>query len=203
MARRNCRIQNFLLFVLFVLFATPCVAQERREWEIFGGYSFERSDVREYYKSTPAIYTFRNQYANLNGWDVSVTENINRWLGGTLDVSGHYKTPKLLGTPNQEQMYSILYGPRFSFPTRFPRSVPFVHVLIGAIHSSVKVTPVGPHASDTSFAMVAGGGLDVNLGSTVGIRVFQADYLRTSPLGTRPDGYRASAGVVFYLGNTK
>lgn len=201
MAQGNCRIQNFLLLFLFVLFAAPCVAQERAEWEIFGGYSFQRSDVREYYKTTPVIYTFRGQYANLNGWDVSVTENMNRWLGGTLDVSGHYATPTFRGTPNRQRMISILYGPRFSFRTpRLPMGLPFVHVLIGAVHSDVSVTPVGPHASDNSFAMAVGGGLDLNLGSTASIRVLQAEYFRNNPLGTRTGNYRASAGVVFHLG---
>ena len=195
------RGRGVLLLSLFVLLATPCVAQERPEWEIFGGYSFQRSDVREYYKSTPVIYTFRGQYANLNGWDVSVTENVKRWLGGTLDVSGHYATPTLRGTPNRQRMVSILYGPRFSFQTpRLPMGLPFVHVLIGAVHSDVRVTPVGPHASDNSFAMAAGGGLDLNLRSNAAIRVLQAEYFRNNPLGTRTSNYRLSTGVVFHLG---
>lgn len=154
--------------------------------------------MRQYFKSSPILFTFRNQYVNLNGWEASVTENLNRWFGGTLDLSGHYKTPQLLGTTNRERMFSILYGPRFSYRT--PSFVPFAHVLMGAAHAAVKVTPVGPHASDNSFAMAAGGGLDVNLGSKAAIRLFQVDYFRTNVLGTRPHNYRASAGVIFYLG---
>ncbi|MBI4482280.1 MAG: hypothetical protein HY652_05255 [Acidobacteria bacterium] len=199
MAQKNGPIQNFLqLFLIVLSFATPCVAQETPAWEFFGGYSFQRSDVREYFKSSPILFTFRNQDVNLNGWETSVTENLNRWLGGTLDLSGHYKTPQLLGTRSRERMFSILYGPRFSYRT--PSVIPFAHVLMGVAHAAVRVTPVGPHASDLSFAMAAGGGLDVNLGRKAAIRVFQADYFRTNLLGTRQNKYRASAGVVFYLG---
>ncbi len=66
-----------MVFPLFIFsFATPCLAQEIPEWEFFGGYSFQRSDVREYFKSSPIIYTFRGKYASLSGWDASVTENL-------------------------------------------------------------------------------------------------------------------------------
>lgn len=185
---------RFFLFVLF--FATPCVAQEIPAWEFFGGYSFQRSNVREYYKSTPIIFSVRNQYADLNGFDAAVTENMNRWFGGTLDFGGHFGSPQLLGTTSREQRYSILYGPRFSY--RRPWGIPFAHILLGAAHTGVKVTPTGPHASANSFAVAAGGGLDVHLGRKVAIRVFQAEYFRTGALGTRPNSYRASAGVVLF-----
>lgn len=202
MTQKNGRIQAFLHFSLIVLFfATPCLAQETPAWEIFTGYSFQRSDMRTYFKSTPIIYTPRGRYLNLGGWEASVTENVNHWLAGTLDISGHYKSPQILGVTNREVMYSILYGPRISYRTRW--AVPFGHVLMGAAHANVKVTPVGPHASDTSFAVAVGGGLDLNLGGKATVRVFQTDYFRTNILGTRPDGLRASAGVVFYLGKGK
>src|SRR5947208_15950661 len=108
------RLRPLVVLFLFLLLAKPSFAQETREWEFFGGYSVQRTNVREYYKSTPIIYAIRNRYENLNGWDFSITENRNRWFGGTLDVSGHYKTPILSGSNNREQMHSILYGPRFS-----------------------------------------------------------------------------------------
>ncbi len=100
------------LLALILLFAAPCFAQETPEWQFFGGYSFQRADVREYFKTTPIIYTFRHDYVNMNGWDFAVTENRNRWFGGTLDLSGYYKTPQLGTVSNQEQLYSILYGPK-------------------------------------------------------------------------------------------
>lgn len=199
MAQKNFRTQSVLQLFLFLLFpVTPCIAQTAPAWEFFGGYSLQRSHVREYFKSSPILYTFRDASINLDGWKASVTENRNRWFGGTLDLSGHYKTPQLLGTTNQERMFAILYGPRIFY--RMPWVVPFAHVLMGAAHADVKVTPAGPHDSDFAFAMAAGGGVDLNLGSRAAVRLFQAEYFRTKALGTRPDHYRASAGMVFYLG---
>ena len=196
------RIQNLLQLLLLVsFFAAPCVAQEAREWEIFGGYSVQRSDVRQYYRSSPVIYTFRGQYADLKGWDASLTENLNGWFGGTLDISGHYRTPQLLGTANRERMHSVLFGPRFSY--RIPHITPFAHILMGVAQAKVAVTPVGPNASDLSFAVAAGVGLDLSLGKNAAIRVLQADYFRTNLLGTRPESFRGSAGLVFYLGGRR
>src|ERR1051325_8109476 len=134
----NRPLQNLLpSFLLIFLFSLTCIAQEAPAWQFFGGYSFERADMREYFKTTPIIYTFRHHYVNMNGWEFAVTENRNRWFRGTLDLSGYYKTPVLLGVSNREHIYSILYGPRFSFAQPF--GTPFAHVLFGAAHTSTAV----------------------------------------------------------------
>lgn len=202
MSQRNCRIRKvFQLSLLILSLATPCLAQETPAWEFFGGYSVQRSNVREYFKSAPAIFSVRNQYATLNGWDLAVTENMNRWFGGTLDVSGHYKRPHLLGISNRERMHSILYGPRFSF--RMPSLVPFTHLLFGITRANAAVTPTGPHISDTSFTVAAGGGVDLNLRGKASIRLLQAEYFHANSLGSNQNNYRAAAGVVFHLGKSQ
>ena len=195
------RKPNLLVLLLIVLLGVPCFAQETPEWQFFGGYSFQRADVREYFKTTPIIYTFRHHYINVNGWEFAVTQNRNRWFGGTMDFSGYYKTPRLLGVSNREHIYSILYGPRFSFAQPF--GTPFAHVMFGAANTSTSVTPTGPHASDFSFAMAVGGGFDLPLQSHTSIRVLQADYLRANALGSGQNNFRLSAGVVFNLGRVK
>ena len=189
--------------VLLLLFATPCLAQETPGWQFFGGYSFQRADVREYFKTTPIIYTFRHHYVNMNGWDFSVTENRNRWFGGTLDVSGSYKTPQVARISNKEQIYSILYGPRISYPKPLFGGSAFAHALFGATHTSVSVTPVGPHASDFSFGMMLGGGFDYPLRNEISVRILQAEYFRNTSFGAGQNNYRLSAGVVFNLGKAK
>jgi hypothetical protein len=193
------RASTFLLLTL--LMATPCFAQEAPAWEFFAGYSFQRADVREYYKSTPIIYTFRHHYVNMNGWEASITENRNRWFGGTLELSGYYKSPRVLTTSNRDQIHSILYGPRFSY--RRPYGTPFVHILFGGARTSVSVEPTGPHPSDWSFATALGGGFDMTLKNNAAIRVLQVDYLRTNALGTGQNNFRISAGLVFHLGVAK
>jgi hypothetical protein len=94
---------------------------------------------------------------------------------------------------------SLLYGPRFT--TRFGFGTPFAHALIGAQYATVKVTPVGPKASDLSLAMAFGVGFDLNLGKRAAIRVVQADYFRSNnTLSPRTNGFRASAGFVWKSG---
>jgi hypothetical protein len=189
------------LFLLVLLLAMPSLAQEFRPWEVFAGYSFQRADVREYYKTSPIIYTFRHHYANLNGWETAVTENVNHWFGGTLEFSGYYKTPQFLNVSNREQLYTILYGPRFSY--RKPYGTAFVHGLLGAARTSVDVVPTGPHATDYSFALDMGGGVDLTLTNQTAVRLLQLDYLRTNALGSSQNNYRLSAGIVLRFGKGK
>jgi opacity protein-like surface antigen len=190
-----------LVLVLFLLLPVLGFGQDTREWEFFAGYSLQHSHVREYFKSTPSIYSVKNLQENLNGWNVSVTENLNKWFGGTFDASGHYKTPVLSGSSNREQMHTFMYGPRISLHTA--HIVPFGHALFGAAISSVKVQPTGPHASETSFAVAAGGGVDLNLSDSVAVRLIQADYLHADALGSSQNNYRAAAGIVFRVGKSK
>ena len=192
------------LLLLLVVSAAPAFAQDTPAWQLFGGYSFQRAEVREYLKTTPIIYTFRNDYVNMNGWDFAVTENRNHWFGGTLDLSGYYGTPQVANISNSEQIYSILYGPRITSPRPLWRgATAYAHALFGASHTSVSVTPTGPHASDFSFGMAVGGGFDLPLQNNFAVRVLQLDYFRPTAFGSGHNNFRLSAGVVFNLGKTK
>jgi hypothetical protein len=195
-------IRTILASLLIVAFGGVCFAQNTPQWEVFTGYSFQRADVREYYKSTPIVYTFRHHYVNMNGFEASVTENMNRWFGGTLDFSAHFKTPQVLGVSNRERIYSVFYGPQFSY-RKSSLGTAFAHVLLGGTHTGVSVEPTGPHASDFSFSFALGGGVDLTLTNKAAVRILQADYLRTSALGTNQNSYRLSAGMLFRLGKPK
>lgn len=190
-----------LLPVLIVLLgsALPGRAQNTPAWELFGGYSLLRTDMREYFKQTPIIYNFRGRYTGLQGFEVSITENKNRTVGGTFDFSTHFNGPVIGGVPNKQRSYSLMYGPRLT--ARFGFATPFAHALFGAQYATVKVTPVGPRASDLSLAMAFGVGFDLNLGKRGAIRLVQADYFRSNnTLSPRANGFRASAGFVWKLG---
>lgn len=192
------RTLRILLLVLSI--AAPGYAQTIPDWEVFGGYSWQRSNLREYFKSTPIIYSVRNKAGNLNGFDVAFTENINPWFGGTLDISAHFATPEIATVRTRERMYSVMYGPRFSF-RKWPGWTPFGHVLAGVANMDAKVTPTGPHLSDTSFGLAAGGGLDVKAGGKTAFRLVQAEYFRANSLGASQNNFRLSAGVILYLGS--
>jgi hypothetical protein len=199
MHRKLTQIVPCLLAMLFS--AISCLAQQPPAWEIFGGYSYQRSNVREYFKQTPILYALRDRNTHLDGFAFAATENLNRWFGGTLEVSGHYGDVEAGTVTTRQAVHSLLYGPRFFYRTRW--ITPFTHVLVGIAHASAKVTPVGPHASAFSFGVAAGGGVDVNVGKMLSVRPLQVDYFRANTLAASDNGYRASAGVVFRLGEQK
>lgn len=194
----------FLILFMIARFTNASEAQSSDAWQFFAGYSYMRANVREYFKTsvtTPigsgSTYSINNRYANLNGWDVSITENVKSWFGGTLDASGHYGSPQLLGTSTAQRAYSILYGPRFFRKGR--KFTPFGHVLFGITHVNAEVSATGPHISDTSFTAAPGGGLDIAFLKKSYFRLFQAEYFHTNLQGDSHSHLRVSTGVVFDL----
>ena len=192
--------KTLLTILLLAAPSLPSFAQTAA-WEFFGGYSMQRTNVRDYFKSTPIIYAVHNRYENLNGWNFSITENMNKRFGGTLELNGHYKTVPFQGINSSQKMHSIVYGPRVSL--RKSAFVPFVHLLVGIALADVRVKPTGPHLSDKSLAIAAGGGLDLNLWKGAAVRVLQAEFFHANALGSNQNHYRASAGIVFHVGKEK
>jgi outer membrane protein with beta-barrel domain len=195
-------IRTLRILLLVLVIAAPGYAQTIPSWEVFGGYSFQRSNLREYFRRTLAggitVVDVRNRGGNLNGFDVSFTENINPWFGGTLDITGHFAAPEIGAVKTLERMYTVSYGPQFSYRKR-PGWTAFGRVLAGAAHAEAKVTPTGPHLSDTSFALAAGGGLDMKFRGNTAIRILQAEYLHANSLGASQNNLRLSAGIILYF----
>jgi len=173
------KVLQVIAFLLFV--SLPAMAQNVPAWDIYGGYSYMRAD-------------FSGANQALNGWDFAVGENLNSWFGGVLNFTGHYAHP---GGTNVN-VYSYAYGPRFTF-RKIKYLVPFTQVLVGAVRGSAGY--LGLSQPKTDFGFAAGGGLDIRLGKYVGVRLIQADYLSTPFFHLRQDNFRASAGLVFYLGS--
>ncbi|MBI1984467.1 MAG: outer membrane beta-barrel protein [Acidobacteria bacterium] len=175
-------MRRFLRLIPLVLFlSVPATAQDKApQIEMFGGYAYALAD-------------FSNESVNLNGWNFSLTENVNSWFGGTADFSGHYGQPSGVNV----NAHMFLFGPTFAL--RRSRSfTPFSHVLLGGIRASRGY--VGVSESATKFAAAFGGGIDVKIHEIVAIRVFQADYFVTPFFGLRQDNVRVSGGIVLRFG---
>lgn len=179
-------MRRFLwLIPMVLLLSVPLRAQEAApakvpQVEIFGGYAYALAD-------------FGNEDVNLNGWNFSLTENVNSWLGGTADFSGHYGQPSGVNV----NAHLFLFGPTFTL--RKSRSIaPFSHILLGGIRADRGF--IGVSESVTKFAAAFGGGLDLRVHEKVAIRLFQADYFVTPFFGQRQDNLRVSGGIVFRLG---
>lgn len=151
--------------------------------EVFAGYSYLSVD-------TSGASSDRQ---SLNGWNAQANINANRWFGLTADVGGYYGSPFNVSVHD----YSFLFGPTLTY--RSEHVAPFAHALFGVNHIDASVGAEGS-GSDTAFAMAFGGGIDIPLKPHFGIRLVQADWLRTQHFDTDQNNIRLSAGVLFMFG---
>lgn len=228
-------MHKLVLIALLTIFCGTLTyaQQETPRVEVFAGFSQNRLDVsdlndafREITDETGVRFdTGLSDRTTLNGFNASVTGNINRVFGIKGDVSGHYDTRSFtipratleeiapgefdsdLDVRVRSQFYNFLAGPHVK--ARGRRVEPFAHALFGVAHtrnslnfSNTQVS-VGDLVdtsnieSETSFAMAFGGGLDIRVSERFAIRAIQADYNPTFFSNTRQDNIRLSFGIVF------
>ncbi|HVA00036.1 MAG TPA: hypothetical protein VMV34_00120 [Terriglobia bacterium] len=184
-----------------VVFTLPqlAIAQRVQSVEFFGGYAYLRDNLSSTYSP---FYSFPTPFGSnfpLNGWQASITENATDWLGITQEFGGFYGTQRLQGFDNHFSMFSILSGPRFSYP-RLKGVTPFAHALFGYDQTTVSLPGSNLSARSSSYAMALGGGMDVKVSRRLAVRLFQADYYLTRDFGSSQNNLRFSAGMVFRFG---
>lgn len=191
-------MRTMVLILVLLLLPLTATAQETPKVELFGGYSY-----------------FRNEGGSgIHGWNGSITTNLNKWFGLVADVSGHYDSQSFRFTDvrgnvgvfdGETNRHTILIGPRFSYRNR-SRVVPFAHALVGVTRLHEETTNLATDFStvfkgnNSGFAVVAGGGLDVEMSRNLALRLIQADYFVTRVSGTQHNA-RISIGLVFRLGS--
>jgi hypothetical protein len=160
---------------------------------------------------------------NANGGGGQFVYNFNKWVGGVVDVGavtrGSFDNFNVDAT-----VINFVAGPRITYHNH-SRFVPFGQVLFGGAYStaSAQVTLLGGafvppgivlpspvtarvNASNTGFAMMAGGGLDIKVSKHIALRPIGADYyltripsLLTGDTSNR-NNFRYSAGINFLMG---
>lgn len=163
--------------------------------------------------------------ASNKGFEVSVTGNVNKYLGFKGDISAHFDSKRAQGVFNQScttppcptstqdfkldtRLLNFLVGPEIK-GRNHTRLTPFAHALFGVAHGTSEFQTSGPiltlsdRGSDTGFALALGGGLDVRATSRVGFRAsmdYNPAFLGNSEFGRsgRRDHVRFSLGVVFH-----
>ena len=197
-------MRKTLVFSLLFLTSFLAAAQDVPRFEVFGGYSYAN-----------ASRNFGVDRPSLNGWNASLTGNVNRWLGVVGDFSGYYGSPSVNAATGvicaippcplpvvsfDTKVHTFLLGPQVSFRTG--RFTPFAHALFGLGHTSVRIdnpfSTVGT-LTNNAFAMALGGGVDINMTSRFALRV-QPDYLQTDFLHQTQKNFRISTGLVFKFG---
>ncbi len=170
------------------------------KWEVNAGYSYINFQPGE---------TFDGM--NVHGATGGVAYNVRRYLGLVAEIGGGRFDRRLDQNVAQPisvngGLFTYLFGPRLNM-RRFDRFVPFGELLLGGARGGEAIT--GTAAGHSSFAMAAGGGVDVVLTPNLAWRFAQIDYLMTNFSGnqvggtSRQDNLRLGTGIVLRLGNTK
>jgi hypothetical protein len=138
---------------------------------------------------------------NVHGGSASVAYNLNNWVGLVADLGGYHFTGLPAGLDSN--MYTYLFGPRFSFRNS-GRIIPFAQVLFGG--GRLNASSGGIQAGENGFATAIGGGVDLPLYRHLSLRVLQAEYVLTR--FPRNDGstatqnnIRISTGLVIRFGS--
>jgi hypothetical protein len=117
-----------------------------------------------------------------SGWQGAISGNVNEKFSIVGDFGGHYK--------DGGSALEYLGGPRYTH--RLDKAAVFAHALYGGTHFS--------DGGGNHFTMAYGGGVDVNAGMNVAIRIVQVDWALIKEAGTwEKNNVRFGFGVVFKM----
>jgi len=167
-----------LICIVFILSISSLAQTADPKWELFGGYSYLRSNPGG-----------GSDSADSHGWNASLDYNFTEHWGFKGDFDGHYCC-------DGQKEHNVLFGPQLQFHLRSARI--FFHGMAGLSHGNAPAV----HFSDTVFAWAAGGGFDYPLGAKKrwALRLAQVDYLGTHYAETSQHHFRYSGGIVFDFG---
>lgn len=140
---------------------------------------------------------------SMNGGDAWAAYNFTSSLAAVAQFSAHHAS-NVNGSGADLTLKSYLFGGRYSWRNS-SRFMPFGQALFGGSHAGTNLSSGGPVLGNTSnsFALSAGGGLDVSLTQHFAVRAFEADYFRTQfPNGVndRQNNLRLGAGLILKWG---
>jgi hypothetical protein len=204
---------------IILLFAIVAAAQGTAQMETFLGYTYVRMN------STTNAANF-----SFNGGSSQYAYNFNRWISAVADL-GVVHNGRIDNFPVDDTIFNFLFGPRVSLG--YPRIPPYFPALFGGVYltgsSQIDVIPAFPAASiylpgqggvvlpggaltarvvtsQTTFAVTAGGGLDMKINKHFTFRPIQLEYFMTRLQNLRTQGennhksLRYSAGFNFTFG---
>lgn len=191
-----------LSLVFLGIFARPAAGQDVPKAEISGGYQL--------------LHLGGSDGETLDkGWYADLAGNLSKVVGIVFQVSGNYKTEQETVTNGgltvsatvHVRTYEYMGGVRFN--ARPNRNVtPFGQFLVGAFHIGGEGTATATANGETLFAesssagsltdfvMQLGGGVNVMISKSVGVRA-GADYQRIFDSEGGVNGFRFALGGVF------
>ncbi len=122
------------------------------------------------------------------------------------EIGGEYAS-NIDHTSADLTLTSFLGGARYS-RRWFKEIAPFGQLLLGGAHASGALTPTssGQSSSANAFAMVAGGGMDLEMSRHWKVRLIEVDYFLTrfdNRSNDHQNNLRVSLGVAYRFGGRK
>ena len=199
----------------FLSFALTAAAADSPGFEAYFGF-----DWVKFNPDTTNIPSF-----NADGGSAQFVYNFYKGVGLTFDAGA--VTKSTFGGVFDNRQTHFLIGPRYGFHNH-SRFTPFGEVLFGGAEASVSTSIIEAPtvlpstsitvpdnvsakltASRTSFAMMAGGGVDIRLSKHFTYRLIDADYFLTRPISFLSGGnvnknnLRVTTGVALTWGEPR
>jgi hypothetical protein len=204
-----------MLIVMLVFVAASAGVAHAQGGNLFVGYSFEQDNVQS--------------GVGLHGYNAGGTFNLTSNVAVEGNLAGHHGNTVTLSQSapagaitHKDDIFTYVFGPKLTQTIGSDNNFElFTHFLIGGsnVHSSSQNSGAfggaSSSASGSGFAFLAGGGLDWFHG-TWGIRLFEADFVRTSNItmtsgcggtcvqkvsGDSANNFRFATGLLFHWGN--
>ena len=162
----------------------------------------DRLDIAVMYTTARSNQNTGNSFW-LQGGSTQADARVWRSISAVADVAGSH-----VGNINSNgvalNLLTATFGPRVSFSNQSAKVIVYGQGLLGYARGFSSVFPGASGATDSasSFALLAGGGANLNVSPRLAIRLAEVDWLRTQlPNGTSDveNNLRLSFGVVLRL----
>lgn len=162
-----------LIMGVFSLSAFAAESGSYPKAEVYGGYQYTRLEGG----------------VNASGFDFGATGNFSDYFGITADIGTAFKTQNGVSFNN----YTYTFGPQLALRAN-KGYTPFVHALIGGDHASASVS--GVSGSANGMALMAGGGVDININRYMAFRGAADWMMFHNSSGTSGKNFRMPIGIV-------
>jgi opacity protein-like surface antigen len=213
--------KTILIGTIIIACASIAAAQtDYKKFEFFGGYSHNRIDTG-IGDDDPELGDIISEREGFNGFEVSATGNLTRYLGIKGDFSGHFKNRRFdfgsfgFSTARidvESRLFNFLGGVQIKDNSTEGTFKPFAHALVGVAHArnsfdfnadvcaAVFPSPCPTDFTDsqTGFAAAIGGGIDIRASDRISIRAIQIDYNPTRLFDSTQHNFRFGVGIVFH-----
>lgn len=135
-----------------------------------------------------------SDFEGFNGVEGAVTGNISRYLGLKGDYAFHYKKFDAAPFEVTAKTHTLVGGLQLKDNSKETKVKPFGHLMAG--FTAARVSGFVSD-SETGFAGVIGGGVDIRLTPRIDFRAIQLDYNPTRLGGETQHNFRVGIGVVF------